>query len=206
MGSSHHTCPEDCPCDSKCLSLNSLVKRVQRWEVSNIQLLTLTFVSVVFTFFCKIREMAKMNSRMVPSSKSLQNVLPSVSVKTRELPGWNLKLAPCGMAGGRFNKQRNLLLRYILGITRQISVPALQNLKIYVEVQPCLQSRWSQQHIALKPASLKWLLGQVEPASQGKRQSEDSLIVLVQLWGQPQVTSSQWPPLTPSQKKMVRAH
>ena len=54
-------------------------------------------------------------------------------------------------------------MSYILSITRQISVPALQNLKIYVQIQPCLQSRWSQQHIALKVMSLKMALITVMP-------------------------------------------
>lgn len=57
------------------------------WGVSNIQLLTLTFISLAFTFFYKVRQMAKMNSTMILSFKSLQNVLPSVGSQARELPG-----------------------------------------------------------------------------------------------------------------------
>lgn len=54
--------------------------------VSNIQPLTLTFISLAFTFFYKVRQLAKMNSTMILSSKSLQNVLPSVGSQARELP------------------------------------------------------------------------------------------------------------------------
>lgn len=38
------------------------------WGVSNIPLLTLTFASLAFTFFWKVRELAKTNSRIDPAS------------------------------------------------------------------------------------------------------------------------------------------
>lgn len=60
-----------------------------------------------------------------------------------------------------------------------------------------------------RASSLKRLLVReqwMEPTFQGRRQSEEPLIALVQLLGQPTFTSSQRPPPTLLQKKTVRDH
>ena len=143
-----------------------------------------------------------------------------VGSKLQELPEWNLKLATyteCKerlqeeadsfrLIGGRFNKQRNLHTRLVLGSCKMNRSPhsPTRILKVYIEtlnwVQSHITSRRSQKHIVSSRCLYGWKeLPLWVPQYQWNVHFKDGrekelLIALVWLLGHLAVISSQWPP------------
>lgn len=110
------------------------------------------------------------------------------------------------LAGGRFNKQENLHMGFVLAVTGWTDLrTCLQNL-----TSLCGSFNWHQSHIRSRwfehpILSQDYILGAASGSREGKKNThskygeggEEPVITWIQLMGQPAVTSTQWPPPTP---------
>lgn len=115
------------------------------------------------------------------------------------------------LVGGRFNKQRNLYMRLVLGGHKQSRslYPPTRLLKGYkgslMGFSHIYHSRWPQQHLALSRVcpwnSSHCINGGQNVYSKDRGGIEGPSVVWIQLIGEWWVTSSQWPLPTEGQSE-----